>query len=108
MEVIFYRIFCKDPSVKNVYVGQTKVFVQRKSRHKWKCKKDNLKVYETIRQHGGWDNWYMEEIDRGTYPTKKEILEKEQYWMDFYYADLNKSRAVISKNLEDYYHFYNK
>ena len=93
MEIIFYRIYCVDTAVCDVYVGQTKVFSQRKTHHKWSCKKDNSKLYETIRKHGGWDNWKMEEIDKGVYPTKKEILEREQYWIDFYSPSLNTNRA---------------
>ena len=56
---IIYKIFCKDTSIKEAYIGHTTNFVKRKSQHKAICKKafPNNKLYCYIRQYGGWDNW---------------------------------------------------
>jgi len=64
---IIYKIYCKDPNVKELYVGHTTNFMQRKSSHKINCdnpisKGSNVKLYKAIRENGGWDNWIMSEI----------------------------------------------
>ena len=61
---IIYKIYCKDPSVTDVYVGHTTNFVQRKYSHKQTCNNVkspyyNLKLYKTIRENGNWSNWEM-------------------------------------------------
>jgi len=65
---IIYKITCKDLTVKDVYVGHTTNFVQRKHAHKQSCINDkstnyNCKLYEVIRNNGGWNNWKMEIIN---------------------------------------------
>ena len=64
---IFYKIYCKDTNVKELYVGHTTNFVQRKHCHKQTCNNEksanhNSKVYKCIRDNGGWNNWKMEII----------------------------------------------
>ena len=64
---IFYKIRCKNPDIKDVYIGHTTNFVERKRAHKHSCTYENnsnynCKVYNIIRQYGGWDNWKMEII----------------------------------------------
>ena len=65
---IIYKIFCKNPYIKDVYVGHTTNFVQRKHAHKQAVTNTNsscyhTKVYEEIRKNGGWDNWSMEIVN---------------------------------------------
>jgi len=55
----FYKIVCKDPTIKKVYVGKTKDLKTRLSAHKYKSCVSDIKLYQVIRQHGGWDNWNM-------------------------------------------------
>lgn len=62
---IIYKITCKEELCKEVYVGHTTNFVQRKHAHKQSCinknsTNHNLKLYKIIRENGGWDNWNME------------------------------------------------
>jgi hypothetical protein len=59
MSYYIYKICCDDcPDF--VYVGSTKAFRQRKNHHKHGCNKgDTKKLYNTIRENGGWDNWRM-------------------------------------------------
>ena len=57
-----YKIVCTDLSNKDIYVGHTTQFIKRKSSHKHNCNNPiskfyNLKVYKTIRENGGWENW---------------------------------------------------
>ena len=58
MSYYIYKICCDDcPDF--VYVGSTKAFRQRKASHKKDYKTKDLKLYNTIRENGGWDNWRM-------------------------------------------------
>ena len=83
---IFYKIYCKDETNKDLYVGHTTNFVQRKHAHKASCgnsKSANYsqKVYKTIREYGGWNNWIMEIIAfhncKDGYDARK--IEQEYY-----------------------------
>lgn len=57
---VFYKIYCKDDSVKDLYVGHTTDFNKRKRQHKRSCiSGENRKVYKCIRENGGWNNWEM-------------------------------------------------
>jgi hypothetical protein len=42
---IIYKIFCKDPIIKEIYIGHTTNFVTRKSEHKTSCKNSNIYIY---------------------------------------------------------------
>ena len=80
---IIYKIFCKNSSIKETYVGHTTSFIKRKYHHKICCNNlnNNLNIYKTIRENGGWDNWEMVEL--GCYNCKNSeearIKEQEHY-----------------------------
>jgi len=77
---VIYKIFCKDPTIKDVYVGHTTNFHKRLLQHKTICNKvlnNTLKVYEFIREHGGWDNWDMVEIAKYNCKDRSEATLKE-------------------------------
>ncbi len=62
----FYRIYCKS-NTNLSYIGKTNNIYMRKCSHKKDCNNpdsDNyyLKIYQTVRENGGWENWIMEEI----------------------------------------------
>jgi hypothetical protein len=64
---IIYKISCKDNKVKDVYVGYTTNFIQRKYFHKQNCINRmavnyDEHLYAIIRKHGGWENWKMENV----------------------------------------------
>ena len=61
---IIYKIYCKDSKFNEIYVGHTTNFIKRKYSHKINCNnlKNHFKIYDTIRQNGGWTNWSMVEI----------------------------------------------
>ena len=91
---IIYKIVCNDLNVKDVYVGHTTNFTKRKTRHKYDCinhnsKKRNLKVYETIRDNGGWENWSMIEIEKYNCNDCNEACSRERYWYELLNANLN-------------------
>jgi hypothetical protein len=106
---IFYKIHCKNPDVKDVYIGHTTNFVQRKSAHKRSCTHEksanyNCKVYNIIREYGGWNNWKMEIIafhECADHYTARKI---EQQYFEKYNATLNsieplpKPKVIPPKN----------
>jgi len=91
---IFYKIFCKDPSVKELYIGHTTNFVQRKYAHKQSCINTksvnyNCKVYKIIRDNMGWDNWNMEIIAFHNCDDLYSAKKQEQQYFEEYNATLN-------------------
>ena len=88
---IIYKICCKDINIKDIYVGHTTNFTQRKNKHKnllndETCKR---KVYECIRANGGWDNWSMIQIEEYECTNKREAEMRERYWIETLQASLN-------------------
>ena len=91
---IFYKISCKDETNNELYIGHTTNFVQRKSAHKASCnnpKSGNypVKLYKTIRECGGWDNWNMEIIAFRNCNDSREARKVEQEYYDSLGATLN-------------------
>ena len=91
---IFYKIFCKDINIKELYVGLTTNFVQRKHGHKQSCKNEkapnhNCKLYNAIRNAGGWENWQMEIIAFHNCKDSYEAHKKEQEYFESLNATLN-------------------
>lgn len=75
---IIYKIYCKDKTIKDVYIGQTTNFVIRKYEHKTSCNtKNDLEIYKTIRENGGWDNWNMIEIAKYNCNDSTDSTEEE-------------------------------
>jgi hypothetical protein len=80
---IIYKIACKDISITELYVGHTTNFVQRKHAHKQSCINlkapcYNSKLYKTIRECGGWNNWEMTIVNFYNCKSHLEAREKEQ------------------------------
>jgi hypothetical protein len=91
---IIYKIVCNDLDIIGCYVGHTTDFIRRKQQHKTVCYKENrkpynFKVYSTIRENGGWDNWTMVEVEK--YPCKdaNEATAKEREWFERLNSSLN-------------------
>lgn len=77
---IIYKICCKDSSIQDVYIGHTTNFTQRKYSHKLACNSSNnkLKIYNIIRQTGGWNNWDMIEIAKYNCNSHSDARIKQQ------------------------------
>ena len=104
-EISFYKFICNNPEIQSSYVGSTVDFTKRKSKHKSCCnnnpfnKEYNFKIYQTIRDNGGWDNWRMIEIEKRLVKDKREADRIEQEWIEKIQADMNSMRAFgIDKN----------
>ena len=101
---IIYKITCKDESCKEVYVGHTTNFVQRKHAHKQSCTNNknegyNLKLYKVIRKNGGWDNWNMEIVHFCNCANSYEARKKEQEFFELLNATLNSVQPCQTSNL---------
>lgn len=61
---IIYTIRCKNPDVKDLYLGYTTNLIQRKYSHKLRYKTNKTKnnFYSIISKNGGWNNWNITEI----------------------------------------------
>jgi hypothetical protein len=105
---IIYKIYCNDPAVTDVYVGHTTNFVQRKHAHKHSCSNlktmnYNCKVYEVIRNNGGWSNWKMEIVNFYNCRDHYEARKKEQEYFVSLKATLNsiepmpKPKVIVDK-----------
>jgi hypothetical protein len=91
-----YKIVCNDLDITECYVGSTTHFTKRKTQHKSACntengKKYNINVYQFIRDHGGWDNWSMLEIEKYECKDGNELKTRERYYIEQLNSRLNKN-----------------
>jgi hypothetical protein len=110
---IIYKLVCNDLTVKDLYVGHTTAFTNRKRNHKTRCliptnSKHNLKVYKMIRENGSWDNWSMIEIEKFACKDENEARARERHWYEELQATMNSLCPILyagEKNQykKDYY-----
>ena len=91
---IMYKFVCNDLNITDTYVGHTTEFTKRKWGHKTCCNNENdinhnLKIYQTIRLNGGWDNWKMIEIEKYLCTDGNEATARERYWYEQLKANMN-------------------
>ena len=98
----FYKIVCKDLSIKDCYVGHTTNLMKRKHHHKNLCINPNNKQYNSfkyqfIRDNGGWDNWEIVLIKTESCENSFEAVRKEREYIEELQASLNKVKPISSK-----------
>ena len=91
-----YKLCCKDPTIKDVYIGSTKNLRVRKAMHKHNCNNDlsnsyNYNVYQFIRANGGYDNWDVIQLEEVNYNTRAELHARERHFFELLNASLNKN-----------------
>jgi predicted GIY-YIG superfamily endonuclease len=101
-----YKIYCKDENVKDIYIGITTDFIRRKQAHKHSCnteykqyKTSRYTLYQAINSNGGWNNWAIEVIENFPCENKKQLLDRETFWITELNATLNKS---VRKSTKEY------
>jgi hypothetical protein len=98
---LIYKLVCNNLDVKEIYVGSTTNFTQRKKLHKNACnyqnnsEYNNLK-YQIIRENGGWNNWCMIEIEKFPCKDNREALARERYWFETLHAEMNVKRPILT------------
>jgi len=119
-KTIMYKIVCDDLTIKDCYVGHTTNMTKRKYKHKTACnneknKAHNFKIYQIIRQNGGWSNWSMLLIE--TFPCKdkheackreREIFEELDAKMNMVkpYRTQEEIKLYYQDHKEDYKKYY--
>ena len=94
---IFYKIVCDDlPEF--IYVGSTSDYDVRKRNHKNNINNENynFKIYNTIRENGGWENWKMIQIHQEENINKTQAKAIEEEYRLNLNANLNERRAFRS------------
>ena len=97
MSYYIYKICCDD-CPEFVYVGSTKAFRERKASHKKHC--NNLrdtKLYNTIRDNKGWDNWRMVILEDCGEISFTEARIKEEENRTKLNANLNSIRCYVTE-----------
>ena len=103
---VIYKICCKDVSITDVYVGSTTNFVNRKRKHKSNCNNENQKVYQFIRDNGGWGNWDMVLIEECNCENKLQLLKKQREHMENLNSTLNSN--IPTRTQKEYKEEYRK
>ena len=91
---LIYKLCCKDTNIKDIYIGSTTNMKQRKQNHKNSCnnpnsKKYNYKVYQTIREYGGFDNWDIILVEYVNATSKQELEKEERVVIELLQPTLN-------------------
>ena len=84
---IIYKITSLDPKIDYCYIGSTQNFTKRKIKHKSMCNNasnsiTNTKLYNTMRENGGWDNFQMTPIEKYECDTPLQAHMREQIWIN--------------------------
>jgi len=86
-----------------LYVGHTTDLTKRKSSHKANLKSTNskaynYKVYQMIRDNGGWDMFTMTEIKKFSCSDKREAETEEDKIMREMKTTMNRNRAFLTED----------
>jgi len=101
-KTIMYKIVCNDLNVKECYVGHTINMTKRKYRHKSSCnneknKAHNFKIYQIIRQNGGWSNWSMILVEEFPCKDKYQACKRERELYEELDAKMNTFRPYLTQ-----------
>lgn len=96
MYFYFYILSCKDCDF--CYIGHAVDLKTRMNLHSYSTYHGNTThVYATIRENGGWDNWYYDILDEGEYVSERDALVRECEIFDLLLPSgwlLNKARPI--------------
>jgi len=91
-----YKLFCD--GIEDFYIGSTFNMRSRKYEHKHNCnnpnsKKYNFKVYQYIRENGGFANWKFEILVEKDFENKTALKIKEKEVINLLNPSLNSNNA---------------
>jgi len=112
-KTVIYVIKCKDDNITEQYIGSTTNFRSRKNQHKSCCnnekhKEYNCKKYQFMREHGGWDNWLMIQLEEYSCENKRQAESREEEIRVERKAQLNMKRAFVNGKYHKIYREENK
>ena len=105
-----YKLCCKDPAITEIYIGSTLNQYKRKNVHKSDCnnpnrKLYNMRLYQFIRDNGGFDNWNLIILEEYPAENKNELVWKEREWIEQLKPVLNSmNRPIITTEEYREYH----
>ena len=105
----FYKIVCLDTNIDLSYVGSTANFNKRRQQHKSdcdneNCKEYNCKLYQTIRENGGWSNFTMIELGKREQITLTQSRQIEEEYREQIRANMNSRRCYrTEQEKKEYY-----
>jgi hypothetical protein len=81
--MIFYKVYCLNPSVNKIFVGHTTNMVQRKHVLKKQTELRYSEIFDVINKNGGWKCWRIKEIEKyNDCKTHADALMREKYHYD--------------------------
>ena len=100
-KTIIYVIRCNDHTISDEYIGSTTNFTKRKNCHKTRCcnekqEKHHFKLYQIMKENGGWDNWSMIQLEEYPCENKRQAETREEYWRTERQAQLNMRKAFLT------------
>jgi hypothetical protein len=108
--VYFYKfVKIDEPSFIDCYVGHTVDIIKRKCGHKKACnnpnnKNYNIRLYQIMRENGGWDNWKMLVIHQQICKDDIQARQIEQKFIEELNAKINMVKAYISEEQKKEYY----
>jgi len=98
---VIYIIKHKTDNTKKVYVGSTNDFKRRISQHRKNCnneknKKYNFKLYQYLRENGGFYMYEIIILECYVCNFKNELYYKEDDYIKIYDNNLNSKRAYLT------------
>ena len=101
-KTIIYKIICDDlPDY--IYIGHTTNFRKRKWQHNHSSKTSEYKLYQTIRENGGFENWKMIGIEEFACENGRQAEKREQYYIELFKSNLNSYKAFAAETKEEYF-----
>jgi hypothetical protein len=96
-----YQICCRDPDIRDIYVGSTIDLVKRRAQHKALCNNPNsgdhnFHVYQYIRDNGGWENWQVVQIEKVVCESSQDLCQREREVFERLKPSLNTYRPKVS------------
>jgi hypothetical protein len=104
-KAVIYRIYCLDSNIKECYIGLTTDFIRRKYQHKHSYQLKDSRLYDHIKEYGGWENWNMEivyKFENDENVTKSYCEAKEGEFINKYIATLNTSKFDRKKYVKQW------
>ena len=96
-----YKIWCNLQGINEIYIGSSASFINRTKLHKSDCNNINsprydLKLYNYIRNNGGFDNFTVEVLEKYPCKNRTELNIREEWWKNQLQPTLNTNKAHIT------------
>ena len=105
---IIYIIKCKDPKIKQCYIGSTTNLKRRMRQHRHSCnninsKEYNINIYKFIRQNGGYNNFYFEILQNEIeFNNKNELRIIERFHVEDIGFELTLNTQIPNRTKNEY------